>query len=302
MSNRNTDDDFRFDDEDDLFRSNTFDDFDDNANLDDNLLDIGDEPIILDEDEAPPPREGVSRTFIILAVVLLVILVGGFGVLIVALLQGQGGSPELNITRTAIAERNATTIAQLATIEAQQTASFIETATARSFTATPSPTFTPSPTLTPEVDFTATALALIARQTEDAINANLTATALAVQIISTPTPEGALSPIEAANATATAIALGAIVTPIPVDAVNQTATALAILFDPIALTAQANANATAIAALEPTRPPSVITPPTQLPDTGLFDNLNANTMGALAVVALGLVGIIAFARRARSRA
>lgn len=318
MSNRN-DDDFRFDNEDDLFRNDNFDNFDDNADLDDNMLDIGDDPIVLDDDDSEEPqRRGGSRTFVILAVLLVVILLLGFGALLFFLSQGQGGSPELNATRTSIAERNATTIAQLATIDAQGTVSFVETATAMSFTATPTPTFTPSPTFTPEVDLNATATSdfIIARETQDVLNADLTSTQLAVTGQGgggdeTPTPEGGiLSPVDAANATSTAVALGGgSISPISVDAVNMTSTALAALFDPSALTAQANINSTSIAAL-PTATGSLPigpnnggnnpnNPPDELANTGLFDDLNAGTMSALALVAFGLVGVIAAARRVR---
>jgi hypothetical protein len=251
----------------------------------------------------------------LLAVVLVVLLIGGFAVLLFAVLNNSGGSPELNATRTAIAERNATTLAQLATIDAQGTQSFIETATAMSFTATPSPTFTPSPTNTPEIDLTGTFVAdstqraITSQQTQQAIDDAGTATQVALGIggggDETPTPEGPL--VSPEDATGTAIALGnIIVTPISVDAVNQTATALAELFNPQVQTEQANANATNVAAL-PTATRTLPDGtnggnggPTELPNTGLFDELNAGTMGALAFVAFGLVGIIFAARRTRN--
>ena len=312
MSNKN-DDDFRFDDEDDLFRNDNFDNFEDSADIDDNLLDLGDDPIVLEDDDEQPERRGTSRTFVILAVILILLLIGGFAAILLSL-GNDGGSPELNATRTSIAERNATTLAQLATIDAQGTQSVIETATAMSFTATPSPTFTPSPTNTPEIDLTgtfvaeATRLVINSQQTQQAIDANGTATQVALGIGGggddpTPTAEGGI--INPADATGTALALdGGIVTPISIDAVNQTATALAQLFGPENQTAQASGNATNIAAL-PTATRTLPDGtgggnPTELPNTGLFDELNAGSMGALAFVAFGLVGIIFAARRTRN--
>jgi hypothetical protein len=300
MSNK--DDDFRFDDEDDLFRNDdefsSFDAFDDSEDIDAELIDFGgDDELDLGGEEAPEERSGTSRTFIILAVVLIVILLLGFGVLLFAVIGGGGGNPELNATRTAIAEQNATTLAQLATIDAQQTESFIATATAMSFTPTPSPSFTPSPTSTPTDDLTATAQALnieatqSAQSTLDAIAFSQTATQEALGIggggdDATPTLES-----------------GMVITPISQDAVAQTATALVSLLDPANLTAIAGGDGgTGGPLATPTR--TLPTGPTggsdtQLPDTGLFDELNAGTMGALGVVAFGLVGIIFIARRAR---
>lgn len=313
MSNR--DDDFRFDDDDDLFRSDGdndsfdgFDDFEDNTDFED--VDFGlDDDVSLDDDEdAEPAPTGPSRTFIIIAAVLILLLLVGVGVVLFSLLGGRRGDA-LDPTRTAIAQLNQTTEAQLQATDAQATVFFVETATAMSFTATPSPTLTPSLTPTPEVDFTATAQAEAFAAQQQSINATSTALAdLATQ--------------QSANLGGTAVALAGqggggddatptpevdntLLTPISGSAVEQTATALVALLQPldnVTPTAQVG-----IGGALPTPTPIRATGTTgggiggALPDTGLFDELGAGGPAVLIASAFGLLGVIAVSRSLRRR-
>jgi hypothetical protein len=297
MGNRNND---PFDDDDGFLRDDDddfsqFDDIDDSANLDDDLLGgLDDEPIILDDGEEPTQteRQRTSPVFIALAAIFIIILLGGLGLIAFLILNG-GQTSEIDVTRTAIANINATTIADGQLTQTQSAVNIGLTATATLFTPTPTATLTPSPTV---VDFTATSIA----STEQAIAIAGTSTTIA------------LLNIENANATGTAIASGQgggdatptpevnnnVITPISVDAVNQTATALAGLLVVQEPTQSANVGGLATATRTvPTNGTGGGN--TELPNTGLFDEVNTGTMSALAVVAFGLVGVIVFARRTR---
>jgi hypothetical protein len=91
----------------------------------------------------------------------------------------------------------------------------------------------------------------------------------------------------------TLVAVLATDTPSPLDAVNQTATALAAAF------------ATPL----PTIPPPDVTPgfptavptPGTLPDTGLFDEVGGDAFPILAIAVVGLVGVIVVARALRRK-
>jgi hypothetical protein len=258
------DQDFDFEDEDDIdFESGLGDDF-------------GDEDLTFDEDEEE--SRGPSRTFVVIAA----LMIGLFVVALVALLLLSGvldtGPSEIDITRTAIAEINATVLAQGAETETQSAVllltetqvAFDLTQTALAPTATPTATPTELPTETPTIDPTDAAATAIAQQLA------LTQTALA-----RPTDTPTLEPTTVAD----------------IGAVAQTATALASI-------------------LLPTVDPGiggglVVTPtvetfvplPTALPDTGLIDDLVAGGAGGVGMIALllvGLVGVIVVSRRLRS--
>jgi cytoskeletal protein RodZ len=296
------------DDDDDFFGSDA--DIDPDQSFDFGDEDFGEE--ISDEENASPgERQGPSRAFIFLAILLILILLGGFAVLIFAITQG-GGDP-LDPTRTAIAQANATTLAQVAQAEASATAETIITQTASASSPTPSPS--PSPTIdisaTAQIinaTITAQAAGLIATQqaiqiTQQAIEAAQTATVLALN-----------NPLSDVDQTATALALGQgggqdDATPTPertggslsVADVQATATQLALVFSqPTPTIAGASGGG-----FLPT--PTAITGTIRgtpiaggnLPDTGLFDDLGANP-ALFFLMALGLLGVIAVARGLRS--
>jgi hypothetical protein len=285
------DDDFKFDDE---FN------FDDDAKQGDSEFKFDDEPadIGLDDDDgkgfgfededmpvidedAQGERRGTNRTFVILAALMILLFILGLAAVVFLALRPQPLT-DIQLTSTAIAIQNATTVAQL---NATQTAApLTQTADAEIFqltasapTATPPPTETPVPTETPTLEASPT-LDL----TESAAFALLTQTAVAAQqTASVPTVE-----------------------PIDTGAVALTATALAELLAPPTDDGQGGGGDAATPTQEggsgvlPT--PGVL--PTALPDTGLFDDLagGGGGIGLLALLAVGLVGVIIVSRRLRT--
>jgi len=307
--------DFMRDDEDDDF-------FTEGSDVDpDSEFDFGQELFTEDLDDDGDTgtgelRQGPSRGFILLAVLLVLALIGGFAVLLFAI--SGGGADPLAPTRTAIAEANATTLAQAAEVDATNTAAAEITATA--LAASP----TPSPTATATVDITATAEAIGAtftaqaelvsgtqqavQATQAALEANQTAVA----------QQPNLSPDQA---TETAIASGQgggeeDATPTPervsgglsVADVQATATRLAQLFSQPTATSAALGDTPAPGQPSPTAsagtPRATAVPgtggPTQLPDTGLFDDLAGNP-ALFVLMAFGLLGVIVVAHAARNR-
>lgn len=301
MSNRNDDFDFGddlFGDEDDLFgrrsereddSSMKFDDFADDADFE-NGIELPDDDVDFDNDEERE-RRGPNRAFIFIAVLFLIILLGGFALLAFVILGGRGPS-DIDITRTAIAQINSTTEALALATQAAATVQAELTQTALAFSPTPSITPSPTATSTPTIDAEAT----------NQFIAGMTATA----------EENARSTAVAArNATATQIAINAAeaqqtpgengqgggddATPTPesgipsLNAVQQTATALAELFSQ-----------------QPTQvvvtpgPGIVPTQPGALPDSGLFDDLAGGNPSLLFLAAFGLLGVIFVTRRLRS--
>lgn len=90
----------------------------------------------------------------------------------------------------------------------------------------------------------------------------------------------------------------AIVPTSPLDAVNQTATALATFFQtPVAVVSTPEAGTLVPTAAFPTAIPT----PTTLPDTGLFDEVGGDSLGVLAIALVGLVGVIVAARVLRRK-
>lgn len=300
MSNRNDDFDFGddlFGDEDDLFgrrsereddSSMKFDDFADDADFE-NGIELPDDDVDFDNDEERE-RRGPNRAFIFIAVLFLIILLGGFALLAFVILGGRGPS-DIDITRTAIAQINATTEALALATQAAATVQAELTQTALAFSPTPSITPSPTATSTPTIDAEAT----------NQFIAGMTATA----------EENARSTAVAArNATATQIAINAgaqqtpgengqgggdDATPTPesgipsLNAVQQTATALAELFSQQPTQAVVTPG-----------PGVVPTQPTALPDSGLFDDLAGGNPSLLFLAAFGLLGVIFVTRRLRS--
>jgi hypothetical protein len=264
-------------------------DFGDEAGGDDSGFDFGDEPadIGLDddagfgfEDEDMPDIEeeeagggggGVSRTFIIIAGIMILLFVLGLGA-VVLISSGGNQKTDFELTSDAIIALNATTAANALLTE---TAKAIDAQTQTAIALTPQATATLAPTDTPNIP------TITPTPTEDATQAF--ANALLTQQASelTQTAEFLLTP-QATNTmgfTEGDVAL--------------TATALAILLAPGQPTLVAGA---------PTQEILPGTLPTALPQTGFFDDLaagNAN-VGLIALMALGLVGVIVVSRRVRT--
>lgn len=227
--NFNFDDDFNFDDTIEHDKD-AFSEFDDELGISND-----------DDGEKAEPNSGRSPVFWFIMVILLIGLVAGGALLFVTL--NPGVNPDLAVTRTAIADANATTEALIRATNDQATAYVEATQTAEQATATPFPTNTP--------DTTATAVIDQITQTAES-NLALTATAMA----------GIEETID------------------PVLAAQQTATALAGLFD---------------------QTPTIAATPdmTDLPDTGLFDDIGAENAGLFFMMAFGLIGVIIGSRRLR---
>jgi cytoskeletal protein RodZ len=309
MSDRNSNNEFDFDD--DFFG----DDSDDPMPGDDLPAGFGDDdedmPVIEGDQEE---RRGGNRTFIILAALMILLFLCGLGLVLFLILRPTEPTP-FELTSTAIAEQNATTIA-LGNLTATQNQIFLfETQTREAITNTPSPsptaTFTPEPSATPTFDATILAATEFAQQTQIAIDAQatgaaLTATAVAQQPELTRNAEQtrmALEAIQTANAAATQTADASVVL-VPTEAglgsFQQTATAIAAGF----LTATAQA---AGSPEEPTQEGGFgpIVRPTALPNTGLFDDVSTggrDGIGILALAVVGLIGVIVVSRRLRARA
>lgn len=308
MSNR---DDFDFDD-DFLDKDDSGFDFD----ADDEL------PVSLDNDfdadmpviEEPAEDRGGNRTFIVLAILMILLFIGGLA-LIVFLVTRDTGPTDAELTATQVVMLNMTVEAQLAQTQTRSAEILFMTQTAEAWTDTPTPTSTPTPTPTEEreptptpsptldateqaatqfaINFaeTATALAAIALLTEQAPptpDLTLTAQFLAAQATDTPTMQ-ATSPLEAINQTATAIA-----------AAFQTATAQAAGPD---VTPEPQEFPTP--EILPPTPGFPTIAPTALPETGLFDTIasgGSDGIGLLALAVVGLVGVIFISRRLRTAA
>lgn len=276
---RNRDDDLfgddLFDDNDDnLFDDDAqnrldFDDDDLNTAEDDNLRYNDEDDITFEEDEEESAGEsGPSRTFLILAGIMIVLFVLGLGVLIFALSRPTGPTP-FDLTATSIVETNVARQGLIDQTLTAQAEALNLTATATLFTATPTPTqtFTPSPTFTETPTATAT-------PTEG----------LGPIVINTPTDEP--SPTQEGGPVGPTATIGR-------SAVEQTATALAAIFS------------TPIEQVTPTPPLGGATTggtsgsQGALPDTGLFDDLASGSMGTFFLIAVGLVGVIVVARGLR---
>jgi len=297
------DDDFNFDDNDDNlledddlsgfgdeddFDMGGFDDLDDGADLDDDLL-LGDEDdFSLDDEEEEFEEEGgggPSRTFIIIAVLMIVILLGGVGLLAFAILN-QGPS-ELDVTRTAIAEANATVEEQIRQTSTAGAALAVSETAAALVSPTPTPTEEPSETPTEEVDLTGTA---VAEETNAAANLFLTQTRAAQT--DTPIPSDTPQPLPEETEE-----MPTTVPTISVDDVALTATALSgILVPPTEVLEQPTAAVGATPGGGATGGPIG----GELPDTGLFDEMGTGGVGMFFMMVFGLLGVIFVSRRMRA--
>jgi len=176
MSNRPNDfddDDFRFDADDDDFRFDADDDVDFDGGLGDDF--DADLPALDDDDTTDGESRGPSRTFILIAAVMIILFIVAIGAL-VFISRDTGPSP-FELTSTAIANQNATVIAQgletstqSAVLLLTETQIAIEsTLTAQAPTATPTPSPSPSPTVPPTIDPTQIAATQIALSTSQAL-------------------------------------------------------------------------------------------------------------------------------------
>ncbi len=270
------DDDFNFGDDDFSFDEKpNGDDFkfdDDSPDIDlDSGTDTGfgfeaDDMPELNEEGTPPPR--TNRTFIYIAALMIILFLIGLGAVLYLATRDTGPSP-IEMTRAAIETANANTELLLQqTGTAAAIVAFEGTQTALVPTATPTiepPTREPTVTPTPEpptLDATqAFANALLTQVANEA-----TMTALAAQI--TPT-------IAAPNQSA----------------VDATGTALAVLLGQGSVPTDIPG--------APTAEIGII--PTQLPNTGFFDDVGAgNNVGLVALLALVLVGVIGVSRVVRA--
>jgi hypothetical protein len=248
-----------------------------------------------DDEEMPPLEEdagaggprGPNRTFVVLAVVMIILFILGLGAVVLISALNSSNQTPIDETRSAIETINANTVAQLVqtqtaaplialtgTQEALQIA-LAQTQTASAPTATPiQPTATPTASLTPTppLDETQLAATTIAQQTQQAGQVALALTQTA--LFASPTP-GQPS----------------------VSDVALTATALVLLLQPPGQGGGEVPTQEVIGGQTPIGPI-----PTALPQTGFFDDLaagNAN-IGLIALLALGLVGVIGVSRYLRT--
>lgn len=283
-----------FDDDDDDF---SFDDFEDDAetggddfSYDDDSFDEGDfdNEDLFDDDEGDDlgfieegrsggGGGGPSRAFLLIAGLLIIVLLAGVVLLFLAI-NGQGDQ-SINITRTFIANVNATTEHQILETQTQSAINAQLTQTAAAASPTPSPTSTPSPT--PTDDLTATFAVLNATGTaqveQTQVAADMTLTALGN--IEEVTEEATVAP------TITGVS--------PVLAAQMTATAIAALFQQTPIS-----DVTQVATTGGTT--GTVTTSGEMPDTGLFDDLGADKAGVFFLMAFGLVGVIVGSRRVRA--
>ncbi len=276
------DDDFNFDDDDFKFDDKPNGDdfkFDDDApdiDLDDGK-DTGfgfesDDMPELNEEGTPPTR--TNRTFIYIAALMIILFLLGLGAVLFLATRPTGPTPG-QLTATAIVATNQAVevfLQQTGTASVQIALAQTQTASVPTATLTPvPPTREPTQTPTPEpptLDATAAfANALLTQVANEA-----TQTAVAAQI----------TPTVAAPDT---------------NAVAATGTALAILLG------QGGGAVTEVAGIaSPTAEGGVIGPvPTQLPNTGFFDDVGAGSnVGLIALLAIGLFGVIGVTRVVRA--
>lgn len=172
--------------------SGDFGDFgDDDFFADEDLLafDEDDESIdFTEEDEFAETDEGPSRTFIIITALLILLLLGGFGVIAAILISNRGPS-EQDLQRTSIAQTNDAVAIIIAASETQNAINMFQTQTVEAFTDTPTvtPTNTPTATNTPDTSGTGTAVVMA---TQQAANERATATAVEATRVFQLTLEG----------------------------------------------------------------------------------------------------------------
>jgi hypothetical protein len=316
-------DDFGGDD----FNSDDFDFGDDNEDFnldDDNSFSDIDSALADDDDfgggddfgatETTATGGGSNRNFIFGVIALLLVFAVGIGLIIWLSTRVDPETAAFLTEKADIETRNAIALTDIAASstaavdQATSTQSAIETATA-GFTPASE---TPTPTLTPTEDLTATALEqqnqqIFQQQTVDA-QAAIDATNTEISFQQTLNPQATVPTLEATVDTGISGAPTSEAT-VSISSVQQTATALAILFS--TPPTQAGVQATNI--VDGT--PIVIGGSTQipgtdttgqgngeaLPDTGLFDDVFQGNPTVIFVAAFGLLGVIVFSRTVRSR-
>jgi flagellar basal body-associated protein FliL len=305
-------DDLRFDANDDLGGFGADDDFDfdiDQGADEFSDLDEIDEDFLVTGDGGEETGGGTNRTFVILAVVMILLFLGGLAAVIFISLQDDAPSP-VDLTITARVEQNATTFALatetanagtviaeeaavtgtvLAQLNETQQAGLTVTAEANNATATASANELVA-------NQTASAEAEIANQTatQEALSAQGTQTALGpLQEPATPTPEGPSVTDTPAGPPPTSGSLSA-------EDVQATATALVMALFP-SLPQESPTPGTGGQA---TPPPDFGGGTTngglEMPQTGLLDGASGEGMGLIVLAAAGLVGVIFGARRLRA--
>ncbi len=282
------DDDYNFDDD---FGSIEDSSFDTDLLGDDEFDDLDDETFFEGEDEND--GGGVSRTFVILAGIMIIFFLIGLGV-VLFLVLGQDDTPSpIQLTSTAIVQLNATAMVQLEQTqtqsaenaigtETQQALDIVATQTAEVLDVTATAEGIIVQTQAAEAEATAQAQALFDQQTADAAFLQTQEAELAIQ--ETPDPDDPDEPEQP------------LVTQPPADVgdVALTATALfEFLQTPIATPGVGVGGGG--------DSPTPVPPITQLPDSGLFDDLSGGqNMGVIMLLAFGLIGLIFGARRLRS--
>ncbi|MBI1281931.1 MAG: hypothetical protein GC179_27650 [Anaerolineaceae bacterium] len=273
------DDDFNFDDDDFKFDDQPNGDdfkFDDDApDIDlDSGTDTGfgfeseDMPELNEEGTAPART---NRTFVYIAALMIILFLIGLGAVLFLATRDTGPTSGQLTATSIVATNNAVEVLLNMTNTAAVEIAFAQTQTANAPTATPTATSTPTelPTYTPtptEPPLDATQLAANALLTQVASDA--TGTALAAQI--TPT-------VAAPNQSA----------------VDATGTALAILLG------QSGGGATEVAGVPTQEIVNVV--PTRLPQSGFFDDVGSGSnVGLIALLALGLFGVIGVSRMVRA--
>lgn len=329
----NFDDDFKFDDENGNGNGDEFK-FDDEPNdigLDDDA-DAGfgfegEDMPALEESETGTEQRGASRTFIIIAALMILLFIGGL-VAVVFISTQNNGPTSVEQTRDAILTQNAETvlllaqtqtaaplIAQQATDDAIATGQVL-TLTANAPTATIPPTETPTPTATLQVTIDQTQAAADALATSQAFDVDADGLGVDQEVTLGTDPNNAdsdadgLSDGEEVNVRQTdplnadtdgdGIPDGEDPDPLnaqpqqpSVNDVALTATALAILLAPDGSPTAEIITTTIGGSGGPIA--------TALPDTGFFDDLAAGSgnIGLIALMALGLVGVIGVSRYLR---
>lgn len=291
--------DFSFEEED-----TSFEDFDEFGDFDD----IDDADLKFDDDTEDSESSGPSRTFIILAMLMVFMFLAGLVVVIILATQPRGLT-DIQIQSTQIAlENNQTLVAFNATNTAKAidvTQTFEAVGTQAVLTATANAQATTDAGTLQAMNAQETALAL----TQEAQFLFATETAAAEQTLLALSPTfdfdaqqadilAATQTAQASNisATLTAIAGGQSEPSTTIGDVALTATAIAL-----ALRDQPTQEiATAIGGADPR--PTLIPTPT-MPDSGLFDDLSGGgSMALIALMAFSLIGIIFGARVLRESA
>ncbi len=250
-------DDYQFDE----MQDEVGDDFDDlegfGGEMEDDFLE--------DDEEEAGERTGPSRTFILAVVAMIAVFVIGLGLIVALILKPPDVPTPRDNTATAIVAANMTIERQLAETDTANTAvaeaALNATETAMAATDTPSPTSTFTPT----------------EETEEP-----------TEETPEPTTPGEDTPTIEVDAPTPGV--------IDSDAVAGTATALALILQPVGTSTLAPGVTPDIGGQTP------MARPTSLMDSGLFDNATGGiSLGAIFLMAFGLVGVIAVSRRTRTK-